>query len=118
VVVCDKLPLVPVMVMVLVPRVARLLSVMVMVDVPDPVTLLGLKTMVVPLASPDAVRLTAELNPPTAPIVTVTEPELLLATEMEPGLALMVKLGAVPLTVRVTVVVSTRLPEVPVTVMG
>jgi hypothetical protein len=49
VVVCDVLPLVPLMVMVRVPVEARLLSVIFMVEVPAPVIDDGVKVMVVPL---------------------------------------------------------------------
>ena len=45
-------------------------------------------------------------------------PELPLEIVSDDGEALMVKLGLVPVTVSVTVVVSTMLPDVPVTVMG
>ena len=50
-------------------------------------------------------------------MVIVAVPELLLATLIVVGDALMVKFGFVPVTVRETVVVSMVLPEVPVTVM-
>lgn len=60
----------------------------------------------------------AELNPPETVVVMVTVPELFLATVIDVGDALIVKFGLVPVTVNDTVVVSTVLPEVPVTVMG
>lgn len=50
-------------------------------------------------------------------VVMVEVPELLLATLIDVGEALMVKLGVVPVTVRETVVVSVVLPEVPLTVI-
>jgi len=91
-----------------------------MVDVPEPGAAmeLGLKVTTWALPCPDADRLMAELKPPETAVVMVAVPELLRATVIVVGNALMVKLGFVPVTVRVTVVVSTVLPEVPVTVMG
>jgi hypothetical protein len=50
-------------------------------------------------------------------VVIVKVPELPLATLIDVGAALMVKLGVAAVTVRETVVVSLLLPEVPVTVM-
>jgi hypothetical protein len=88
------------------------------VEVPAPVIDVGLKLTEFWLPSPDAERVIAELKPPTTVEVMVTEPELLLAMLMVVGEALMEKPGVVPATVSVTVVVSTVLPEVPVTVMG
>lgn len=104
--------------MVRVPVVARLPALIVMVDVPAPVIEVGLKLMVVPLPCPEADSDIAELKPPATDVVTVTVPEVLRVTLMEAGDALMEKLGVVPVTVSVTVVVSTVLPEVPVIVMG
>lgn len=117
VVVCDVLPLVPLIVMVRVPVVALLLSVIVMVELPAPVIEVGLKEIVVPLPCPEADRAIAEPNPPVTAVVTVTFPELLLVTLMDVGDALMEKPAVVPVTVSDTVVVSTVLPDVPVTVM-
>ena len=57
-------------------------------------------------------------KPPATLLVMVTFPELLRAMVMEVGLALIEKLGVAPVTVSETEVVSTALPEVPVTVMG
>jgi hypothetical protein len=59
----------------------------------------------------------ALLKPPEIAVVIVEVPELPLATLIDVGAALMVKLGVVPVTVRETVVVSAVLPEVPITVM-
>lgn len=50
-------------------------------------------------------------------VVIVDVPELPLATLIDVGDALMVKLGVDPVTVRKTVVVSVVLPEVPLTLM-
>ena len=99
---------------------AFLLTVTFMVDVPEPGAAmeLGLKLTLRPVPSPEADKRIAELNPPEIAEVIVEVPELPLATLIEVGDALRVKLGAVPVTVRETVVVSTVLPEVPVTVMG
>ena len=115
---CVVVPLLPVMVMVRVPLVARLLAVMVMVEDPAPVIELGLKERVVPLPCPDAVREIAELKPPVTAEVMETVPELLLATVIAVGAALSEKFGLVPVTVSAIEVVETVLPEVPVMVMG
>ena len=106
------------MVMVREPVAARRLTVMVMVEVPAPVIDVGLKLTVTlePVTVPD--RAMAELNPPLTAVVMVTFPVPEGETEIDAGDALMVKLGVAPATVSVTVVVSTMLPEVPVTVIG
>lgn len=108
------------MVMVRLPVRAVLLTVTVIVDVPEPGAAmeLGLKVTVTPLPSPEADKLIAESKPPETAVVMVEVPEPRLATLIEAGDALMVKLGLVPVTVRETVVVSVVLPDVPVTVMG
>ena len=106
--------------MVWLPALARELTVTFMVDVPEPGAAmeLGLKLTLRPLPSPEADNLIAELKPPEIAVVIVELPELPGATVSDVGEAPMVKLGAVPVTVRMTVVDSTVLPEVPVTVMG
>jgi hypothetical protein len=113
-------PPLPVMVIVRVPVAALLFTVMVMVDVPAPGAAMdvGLKLRVTlePVTVPD--RLTAELKPPLTAVVMVTFPVPEGETEIAVGDALRVKLGVAPGMVSVTVVVSTVLPEVPVTVMG
>jgi hypothetical protein len=68
---CLKLPLVPVMVKVRVPRVALLLTCTLSVDVPDPVTELGLNVAVTREPCPLTLKLTVPVNPFTAPMVTV-----------------------------------------------
>ena len=68
---CLKLPLVPVMVKVRVPRVALLLTCTLSVDVPDPVTELGLNVAVTREPCPLTLKLTVAVNPFTAPMVTV-----------------------------------------------
>lgn len=60
----------------------------------------------------------AALKPPEIAVVILEVPVLPLPTVMDVGEALTVKLGAVPVTVRVTVACEVMLPEVPVTVMG
>lgn len=107
------------MVIVRLPVLARLLTVTVIFEVPEPGAAmeLGLKLTVTPLPSPEADREIEELKPPETAVVIVEVPELLLATVIDVGEALMVKLGLVPVTVRETVVVSVVLPEVPLTVM-
>jgi hypothetical protein len=116
--VCVTPPPVPVIVIVREPAAALRLTVMVMVEVPAPVIDVGLKLRVTldPVTEPDS--LMAELKPPLTAVVIVTFPVFEGETEIEVGDALMVKLGVAPGTVSETVVVSTVLPEVPVTVMG
>jgi len=112
-------PPVPVMVMVWVPVLVLEATLSVRVDVPVPVMDAGLKLAVTPVGWPLAVKVTAESNPPETVLVMVEVPELPLDTESELGEAVRAKLaltGAV--TVRVTVVVCTRVPLVPVMVIG
>jgi hypothetical protein len=118
VVVCDVLPLVPLIVMVRVPVVALLLSVIVMVELPAPVIEVGLKEIVVPLPCPDADSVIAEPKPPVTAVETVTCPELLLVTLMDVGDALMENPAVVPVTVRVNVAVCVIPPPMALTVMG
>jgi hypothetical protein len=90
-----------------------------MVEEPAPGAgmVLGLKLTVTLLGWPVADKAMAELKPPEIVVVIVEWPELPGLTVIDVGDALMVKLGAVPVTVRETVVVSLVLPEVPVTVI-
>jgi len=118
VVVCLVPPLVPVIVMVWVVIDALRPTLIFIVEVPAPVMLVGLKEMELALPSPDADKVIAESKPPATLLVMVMFPELLRAMVMEVGLALIEKLGVAPVTVSETEVVSTVLPEVPVTVMG
>jgi len=119
VVVCDKLPDVPVIVMFPVPRVAVLLADN--VSVLEPVAGLGLKEAEIPLG-PEAVRLTLPLKLFIGLMVIVLlllEPPCVIVTL--PGEAEREKsgcegAGAVELTVRLMVVVCVKLPDVPVTV--
>lgn len=119
VVVCVTPPPVPVMVMVWLPILEFRPTLTVMVDVPEPGAAmeLGVKVTLCALPCPEADKLIAELKPPETAVVMVDVPELLLATLIDVGDALMVKFGVVPVTVRDTVVLSTVLPEVPVTLM-
>ena len=92
----------------------------VMLDVPEPGALIevGLKLTVTPDGWPLAERPIAELKPPETAVVIVEVPLLPCTTETAVGEAEMVKAGlAAVVTVRETAVVSTVLPEVPVTVM-
>jgi len=91
----------------------------VMVDDPEPGAPMevGLKVTVWPLPCPDADKLIAESKPPEIVVLIVDLPELPRATLIDVGDALMLKPGVVPVTVRETAVVSTVLPEVPVTLM-
>ena len=119
VVVCVTPPPLPVTVIVRVPVRVNRFTLTIIVDVPAPGAAmeLGLKDTVTPLPPPEADKLIAELKPPEIVVMTVELPELPLATLIDVGDALMVKLGFVPVTVSITVVVSTVLPEVPLTVM-
>jgi len=109
-------PLLPVMVIVWSPSPALLPTVTVMVEVPAPANMFGLKLTVTPVGWPVADKVMALLKPPETTVVIVEVPELPLATLIDAGAALMVKLAVVPVTVRETVVVSLVLPEVPVDV--
>jgi hypothetical protein len=93
---------------------------MVMVDVPEPGAAMdvGLKLTVTPVGWPLAVNAIAELKPPETAVVIVDVPLLPCTTETEVGEAEMVKAGVgVEVTVSETLVVSTVLPDVPLTVM-
>ena len=104
--------------MVRVPVVARRLTVTVIFEVPAPVMLVGLKPTVTLDPSPEAERLIDELNPPLTVVERVVLPEVPRVMVSDVGLAEIPKLGFAPGTVSVYVVVSTVLPEVPVTVIG
>lgn len=110
-------PLFPETVIVWFPSEALLPTVIVIVDVPAPVIDVGENVTLFWLPSPEADNAIAELNPPVTAVVMVTLPELLLAMLIVVGEALMEKAGVVPVTVSETVVVSTMVPEVPVTVI-
>lgn len=92
---------------------------MLIVDAPDPGAAieLGLKLIDTLLPPPDADRLIAELNPPETAVVIVELPVPPGDTLIDDGDALIVKFGFIPVTVSVTLVVSTVLPDVPVTVI-
>ena len=115
---CDVVPLVPVTVMVRVPVVARRLTVMVMVDDPFPVIGVELKPTVTLLPCPEADSETGKLKPPLTVLVILTWPDVLRLTVIDVGDALIENPAEVLVTVSITVVVCTVLPEVPVTVMG
>ena len=105
-------PDVPVTVTVAAPVVAVLMAVK--VNVLDPVVLVGLNAAVTPTGRPDADKLTVPVNPFAGSTVMVAALLALCATFSVLG-ADRVKLpGGV--TVNATVVVSTMVPEVPVTV--
>ena len=89
------------------------------VEVPEPGAAieLGVNVTLCAPPSPEADNAIAESKPPETPVVIVEVPELLLATLIVVGDALMVKFGFEPVTVSETVVVSAVLPEVPFTVM-
>ena len=110
-------PLFPETVIVWFPSEALLPTVIVIVDVPAPVIDVGEKVTEFWLPSPEADNAIEELKPPVTAVVMVTLPELLLAMLIVVGEALMEKAGVVPVTVSETVVVSTMVPEVPVTVI-
>lgn len=111
-------PPVAVTVMVRLPVLARRLTVTVIVDVPAPLILAGLKPTVTLDPSPEAERLMDELNPPLTAVMSVVLPDEPRVIASDVGLAMIVKVGVAPGIVSVTVVVSTVLPEVPVTVIG
>ena len=67
----DRLPLVPVMVSVEVPRGAPLMVVTVMTVVPEPATVGGLKVMPDPAGSPVAAKDTEPLKPPAGTMLMV-----------------------------------------------
>ena len=68
---CDKLPLVPVIVMVLEPFGVEPEVVTVSVEEPDPLIDVGLKLAVAPAGRPPALRPTVPLNPFCGVMVTV-----------------------------------------------
>ena len=74
VVVCEVVPLLPVIVIVRVPVLAFLETVMVKVEVPEPGAVIeaGLKLPVTPDGKPDADKATAALKPPETVVVTTT----------------------------------------------
>jgi len=120
-VVCVNPPPFPVIVMVYVPLVIVLDAVRVYFDVPDPGAAMeaALKLPVKPDGRPEAESAIVELNPPEIAVVTVTYPLEPRLREPELGETEMVKFactGAV--TVRLTAVVATVLPAVPVTVIA
>jgi hypothetical protein len=90
---CDRLPLVPVIVIEYVPAAVPEATVNVAVELPEPLTDVGLNATVTPLGMPLAESETAEANPSTAPIVTVDVPFAPGATVSEPGFAEIVKSG-------------------------
>lgn len=113
VVVCCRAPDVPVTVTVNVPRAAVLLTRS--VNVLDVVAGLGLNDGVTPEGSPETLRLTLLLNPfsrVTVIVVRAPVPRLMLKLL---GEAESEKFGGA-VTVKETVVVRVRLPEMPVTV--
>ena len=89
------LPDVPVMVIAYVPGVVDEPMVKVAVEVPVPVMEDGLNPTVTPEGAPEAVRVTAESNPPLTVLVIVDVPELPCSTLTEVGDAESEKLGEV-----------------------
>jgi len=114
VVVCDRLPLVPWIVNVNVPRGVLDLVETVIVELPEPVMDAGLNDAVARDGKPLALRLTLPLNPLTDDTVTVYVVEFPRVTEREAGDAEIEKSGGLSeFTVSVTLVVWVRLPDVP-----
>ena len=108
-----RLPPVPVIVMVKVPRIADELAVNESVEVPGGVTGLGENEAVTPLGTPEAERVTGLAKPPRLVSVTVLTPGAPLRTIVrDVGLAEIVKSGPGS-TRRVIVVCLTRVPFVP-----
>ena len=115
VVVALRLPEVPVIVTVAVPAFAVLLAVRVSVLVE--VAGFGLKEAVTPVGNPEAASVTLPENPPDGVMVIVLvplAPPLAMVTEL--GEADRLKLCTEAFTVRLSVVVFDRLPDVPVMV--
>lgn len=103
------------------PVFAVLATVRLKCEVPDPGATIGfgLKLAVTPAGTPFALSEIAELNPPETVVVTTAYPLCPWSRDPEVGETEMVKAGdAGGVTVSVTVVDSTVLPEVPVTVRG
>ena len=101
------------------PVVARDPTVTFIVELPAPgaAMLLGVKLTVCCPPCPEAVKVTAELNPPAIVVEIVDVPEAPRFTVIAVGEAETVKLGVVPVTVNETAVVAVVVPEVPFTVM-
>ena len=95
-------------------------TVTVIAELPEPGAgiVLGLKLTVVPEGAPDAVKLTALLNPPPIAVVTVDVACVPCTVVNEAGDADTVRLGWFAVTVRLTVVVCRILPPEAVTVIG
>jgi hypothetical protein len=112
------LPDVPVTVNAAFPVVAVLLAVKVSTLLV--VLLVGLKEAVTPLGKPEIVKVTEPVKPPDGvTMIVLVPPAAPRVIETDAGVAESVKLPLVdPATVRVTVVVAVKLPEVPVTVIG
>lgn len=98
------------------PRVAVELTFIVMVETPAPgfARGFGLKVTVFPVPSPDADRVIGASKPPRMVVWMNVLPDSPRETVIVPGLAMTLKLGAT--TTRVTLVLSTKGWEVPVTV--
>ena len=96
-------------------------AVMSMVEVPDPGAAIGLgeKLTVTPDSIPEAVKETAELNPPETVVVTVAVPEVPRRRLPDVGETATVKLPDPVVEVTVSEIVAVWLPEaaVPVTRM-
>ena len=98
---------------------AEAVSVSVEVALPFAAGVTGLveNAAVTPAGRPVALKVVAELKPPVLVMVIVLVPLAPWVTVKDAGEAAIVKFGdAVALTVRATVVVAVRLPEVPVMV--
>ena len=103
---CCRLPLVPVIVSVRVPRVALLEGCTVSVEFPEPVIEDRLKLVLTRDPCPLTLKLTVPANPFTLAMVTVYEPEVPRVTVSDDGDAEIVKSGlGAAFTTRVTDVV-------------
>ncbi len=114
VVVAVRLPEVPVMVSVVVPTLAEPLAVNVSVLVLA--VGFGLNPAVTPLGSPEAAKCTLPVNPPASVTVMVLVPPARVGVIVTLGGAAVSVNPGPEVTVRLTVVVAVRLPEVPVMV--
>jgi hypothetical protein len=90
---CERLPLVPVIVIEYVPAAVPEATVNVAVEPPEPVTDVGLKPTVTPLGRFDADSETADEKPSTAAIEIDELPFAPGATVSDPGFAAIVKSG-------------------------
>ncbi len=115
VVVCTRLPLVPVTVIAYVPVAMVEGTVKVRIELPAPVMGLTLKAAVTPVGMPDAVKVIAESKLFTTALVIVDVPLLPCTTETEVGEAERLKLGVVDTPTRALIRLAPFMLPQPVT---